>query len=159
MIYIDDGLKETFKYAFPILKKYNIKAVWALCPNLIGKIRHDKERMSWEDIKNLVSDGQFIASHTLNHIKMKGFAESKSEIIESKEILGKTLGIKIERFVYPYDFQPSKEIQELVNKTYSDIRKFNKFAFHLISPKTIKFYEWFHTPEFFEEYVKNETKN
>ena len=40
----DDGFKNNFKFAAKILKKYNVPAIFYLCPGLIGK-----SEMFWVD--------------------------------------------------------------------------------------------------------------
>jgi len=155
MIYIDDGYKETFKYAFPLLKKYNIRAVWSIPIGLLGGKLEGGEIMSIEDIKELVKDGQIIASHSITHPQ----EITREEIVQSRVELEKLLGVKIMHFVFPYENIPSKELLDLANSEYKVVRPFYNYAFHLISPETFDWYPFHITPEKFEDYMKYEKRN
>ena len=72
IITFDDGYKDVFVNALPILKKYEFKATCFFVTNLIGqdnswdiknKNFSKKEIMNFSDINQWISNGMYIGSH------------------------------------------------------------------------------------------------
>ncbi|MBP7216043.1 MAG: polysaccharide deacetylase family protein [Candidatus Omnitrophica bacterium] len=109
----DDGYKDNYTYAFPILKKYGLPATIFVIINEIGRA----DRLSWEEIKQMQASGLItIGSHSLGPdplIKVTPFEKLKSEIVDSKKILEERLGKSVTLFSYPEGmFTP--EIRQIV---------------------------------------------
>jgi peptidoglycan/xylan/chitin deacetylase (PgdA/CDA1 family) len=102
-ITFDDGRKDDYKYAYPILKKYNLCATIFVIVNVIGRPQGDT--LSWPEIKTMRDSGLiYFGSHTLDHrllIDIKSKEEIKIQIFDSKKILEEKLGIPIDAFSYP----------------------------------------------------------
>ena len=102
-ITLDDGYKDNYTYAFPILKKYNLPATIFIIVNEVGRPQSD--RLTWDEIKIMQDTGIInFGSHTLTHkyleeIKTKG--ELIKEIFDSKRILEEKLGRQVNVFSYP----------------------------------------------------------
>ncbi len=97
----DDGWENQYKYAFPILKKYNYTATFFVFTNAIGRERF----LTWSQIKEFVAAGMTIGDHTKSHPylhKITDENELRKEIIGSREILERELGKKIDIFAYPF---------------------------------------------------------
>jgi len=97
----DDGYEDFYSSAFPLLKKYNLKATVYIIDNYIGK----KGYLGGKEIKELIDSRLVeIGSHTLNHIYLKQAPSTlaRREIFESKKNLEDKFGIKVETFAYPY---------------------------------------------------------
>ena len=97
----DDGYKDFYTLAFPLLKKYRAKATVFVITNTIG----GQAYLDSAQIKELISSGLVeIGSHTLDHValKEKPLLEQKRQIEESKIFLEKRFNIKINAFAYPY---------------------------------------------------------
>lgn len=75
-----------------------------------------KPYMTISQIKELVSDGYTIGSHSESHPDFSKLTEEETinEMIESKESLKIKLGIEPMYFAYPYGRRPSKIIEEKV---------------------------------------------
>ncbi|MFN3787424.1 MAG: polysaccharide deacetylase family protein [Sulfurihydrogenibium azorense] len=119
----DDGYRDFVRNAYPILKKYNAKAIIFVVVGLTGKynlwdwekLNVKKPLMDWEEIKFLVSEGFEIGSHTITHPYLTKIPEktAKAEIEDSKKILEDKLGVEIKTFCYPYgDY--NERIKDLV---------------------------------------------
>lgn len=112
-ILFDDGLKSNYSKALPILKKCGIKATFFITAGKVG----EADMMAWEDIKVLREAGMEIGSHSLSHSipsKLTG-RELEYELAESKKILEKNLGIKIDYFSTPTGFL-NPRLPELARK-------------------------------------------
>lgn len=95
----DDGYDDNFTYALPVLKKYNATGTFFIISSKIGKT----EYMDEDQIKALVSSGNEIGSHTVNHLeldKLKGQALER-EVVQSKSDLEKLIGKPVISFCYP----------------------------------------------------------
>jgi len=102
-ISIDDGFKDNYFYAFPILKKYNFPAEIFLIVNEIGN--SSDMMLSWEQILEMQASGLItFGSHTLNHPNLSQLTSQdslKDEIYNSKKILEDKLGHSVDGFCYP----------------------------------------------------------
>lgn len=116
IITFDDGWKNQYQYAFPVLKKYNFPATFFVVVNYIGGSKF----MNWEQLKELLENGMEIESHSMNHPNLRGLSESslKYEIQNSKIILEKELGSPINVFAYPYGAFDSKVIKVVKDSNY-----------------------------------------
>ena len=97
----DDGYRDFYTDVFPILKKYQVKAVAYIVTNFIDRPDNLTTRMLKEIVKsNLVE----IGAHTENHTWLAGnnLKRVESEIFGSKKYLEKLLGMEIGTFAYPY---------------------------------------------------------
>lgn len=102
-ITFDDGYKDNYIYAFPILKKYNLPATIFIILSEVGRPQDD--RLSWDEIKTMQDSGIItFGSHTLTHPLLPSVnseSELKKEIFDSKRILEEKLGRKVNAFSYP----------------------------------------------------------
>lgn len=101
VITLDDGYKDNYTYAFPVLKKYALPATIFIITGEVGR----PDRLSWGEIKEMQSSG-FITfgSHCLGPeplINIKSGDEVKRQIFESKRILEEKLGAPVAMFSYP----------------------------------------------------------
>jgi peptidoglycan/xylan/chitin deacetylase (PgdA/CDA1 family) len=59
----DDGYKDNYENAFPVLKKYGLVGEFALITNIIGS----GEYMSWDNAREMKAAGMKFSSHTYQH--------------------------------------------------------------------------------------------
>ena len=113
VITFDDGYKDNYQYAYPILRKYSFTATVFVVAGTIGKINEFDVRaklqpknpmMNWSEIRELAAGGITIGSHTLSHphLSQLDLAVAKKEMLKSKEILEQGLRKKVQYFCYPY---------------------------------------------------------
>ncbi len=114
-ITFDDGYKDNYIYAFPILKKYNLPATMFIIINEVGRPQND--RLSWDEIKTMQDLGLItFGSHALGPeplINIKSQDGLKKEIFDSKKILEEKLASKVTTFSYPGG-RFNDEIRQLV---------------------------------------------
>ena len=101
MLNFDDGWKNQFVYAFPLLKKYHDVATFFVFTNAVGS----KHFLSWEEIEEMVQSGMRMGAHTKTHPfldRMTDADKINSEIMESKKILEDRLHQPVSAFAYPF---------------------------------------------------------
>lgn len=97
----DDGYEDFYTKAFPILKKYKLKATVFVITGMIGKLDYLNIEMLKKMTKSrLIS----IGSHTTTHPDLTKLESQKliSELTESKKFLENKLQICVNSFAYPY---------------------------------------------------------
>lgn len=112
VISFDDGYENNYKYALPILKKYNFKATIFLVYNTLNKTNiFDKpfhqptnKMLTYSEVYKLIKNGIEIGSHTLNHpiLTKVSINTARKEITDSKTNIEKRFGINIKVFCYPH---------------------------------------------------------
>lgn len=117
LITFDDGYQGIFKYAAPELEKRNMKATFFILPGALDKTSGDYPHITTEELKILSENPLFsIESHTITHpyLNQLNSEEQDKEIGESKKILEKITGKKVQAIAYPtgaYD-------KYVINKSY-----------------------------------------
>lgn len=100
-ITFDDGYKDNYIYAFPILKKYSLPATVFVIVEEVGRA----DRLSWDEIKEMQDTGIItFDSHAVGPeplVNIKSAQELKKQIFDSKRILEEKLGRKVTAFSYP----------------------------------------------------------
>ena len=111
----DDGYKNIYTYAFPVLKKYRLPATAFIIVKEVGRPQND--RLSWDEIKEMRASGIFdIGSHCLGPeplVNLKSEQELRNEIFDSKRILEEKLGSGVSTFSYP-EGRFNQQIRQLV---------------------------------------------
>lgn len=96
----DDGYRDFYTDAYPLLKKYQIKAINYIIVNHIGRSGNLTEEM----IKEMLASGLVeIGCHTLDHdyLPKDSLDKARREIVDCKKQLEERFGVKINHFAYP----------------------------------------------------------
>lgn len=104
VITMDDGYRDNYLYAWPILQKYGFTATLFVVTNTVCPEGYDNMMITWSQIKEMADAGITIGCHTLDHpcLTLVGPREAERQILDSKSVLEEQLNIKIEFFSYPY---------------------------------------------------------
>jgi peptidoglycan/xylan/chitin deacetylase (PgdA/CDA1 family) len=133
----DDGYRSLYTEAFPILKKYHVKASAYIISQDIGH----KGNVTWDMLKELSKSGLIeIGDHTVNHKNLKRLSEEdqRFQIGQNKLDLEKGLGITVNTVVYPYgeyNTTTEKIAQELGFKGGAAV-------YNGVRPSVNNFYNW-----------------
>lgn len=125
-ITFDDGFRDFYDSAFPILKKHGHTTTVFLPTAFLGDKRQsfkNKACLTWQEVRELRAAGIRFGSHTVNHpvLYKNSWQEIENELAASKENLEQALGEKITNFAYPYAFpqhdrQFVEKFQELLRQ-------------------------------------------
>ena len=113
LITFDDGYKNNFTYAYPVLKRLGFPA----CIFMVAAKVNQKDRLSAQQLKILSQNGITIGSHTLTERYLPHLTEEEIEIelCTSKKILEEITGKKIIALCYPTGGF-NKSIQKIAQK-------------------------------------------
>jgi peptidoglycan/xylan/chitin deacetylase (PgdA/CDA1 family) len=140
----DDGYYDFYKFIYPLLKKYKLKALLAVTPKYIldDTDIDDTTRLGFEhndlfkeyenatfctykELREMSDSGLIqIVSHSYSHKNLLDEdVNLKEELYRSKELIEEKLGIEVESFVYPF----GKYNQNVLDETM----KHYKYSFRI----------------------------
>lgn len=101
IITFDDGYKDNYENAFPILKEFGFKATIFM---ITGNIDKEKDFLTSNQLKEMSKYNIDIESHTVSHSKLDtlDYSNQVRELKDSKEFLEKLLGKNVKYIAYPY---------------------------------------------------------
>ena len=116
----DDGFRNNFTNALPILKKHEVPAIFFVPSSLIDasidktkkyclettKYNSVIEMLKWSDLREMLSLGYEIGSHTKTHARFSAISHNKQlmedEILGSKKQLEDNLDYECKYISWPY---------------------------------------------------------
>lgn len=113
MLTFDDGYKDNYENAFPILKKYNFKGIIYILDGIeynkwdVDNPGNPEKRftlMTQDEILEMQNYGIEFGGHTSSHPRLAelNIDVAKKEIFNSKNNIEKTIGKELLSFAYPY---------------------------------------------------------
>ncbi|NMM61622.1 polysaccharide deacetylase family protein [Clostridium sp. P21] len=114
----DDGYKDNYENAYPVLKEFAFKATVFIITNCIDK---DKGFLTSAQLKEMDKNGVDIESHTLGHDKLSELPYDKQvETLKgSKDVLEKLLNRKVKYIGYPYGKSNSETVKAAKDTGYN----------------------------------------
>ena len=137
IISFDDGWKEQYLNAFPVLKQHHFKATFFIISSYVGYGAF----MNWQELEELKNYGMEIGSHTVDHPWLTSLSEGKLsyELKTSKEGLEKKLGQEVISFAYPYGDFNQRVIRAVKKAGYRTARSCREGSWQdLEHPYTLK---------------------
>ena len=117
IICFDDGWKDNYLYAIPILKLFGLSATFFVITGNIGT----REFMTWNDLDEIRQLGMRIESHTHSHLPLELLQENDAryELTHSKEILEINLRREAKFISLPHGSFPKNFNELLIHTGYS----------------------------------------
>lgn len=106
----DDGWESDYEIAYPLLKKYNMKAIFFVVAEWIGK----KKYISKNQLVEMSKNGMDIQSHGATHRFLSQLPEQeiRNELYLSKQIIENILGKEVTSLSYPGG-RGNKKVREI----------------------------------------------
>lgn len=107
VVTFDDGFRDFYTTAFPILERFGLRATVFLTSGYIDKtFRTGRECLRTQDIRELARDGVEFGSHTVNHPQLRELSKAAivHELAASKQVIENIIGSDVALFSYPYRF-------------------------------------------------------
>lgn len=100
LITFDDGYRDNYTNAYPILKKYGFTATIFLVTSLVGA---DDRFLTWEQVREMHKSGLTFGSHTVHHQALTKLTpeQVQAELGDSSREIERQLGHKPRYFAYP----------------------------------------------------------
>jgi len=127
-ITFDDGYRNVYTEAFPILEKYGFGATVFLISDYCGKDNdwpgnspafERRPLLSWSEIEEMRRHGFEFGAHTATHpdLTRVSIQQAEREITGSKAEIEDRLGVEARCFAYPYG-KYNSEVQEIVRTQF-----------------------------------------
>ena len=124
LITFDDGYVDNYTNAYPILKKYNLKATIFI---VTGFVSSRKGYLTWDQLREMEANGISVEGHTMTHRALTDLSddEAKEELAASKRLIEEKLGKTVTCFAYPtgaYNLHIASLVQEAGYKMAFTVR-------------------------------------
>ncbi len=109
VITFDDGFRDFYETAFPILAECHFTATVFLMTGYMDEpctLFKGKAVLNWNEVRELHSQGIHFGSHTVSHPQLKTLElnQVEEEVSRSKKVIEDRIGGAIRSFSYPYAF-------------------------------------------------------
>jgi peptidoglycan/xylan/chitin deacetylase (PgdA/CDA1 family) len=112
-ITFDDGFRNLYEHAFPVLQRHRFPATVFLVTDYCGGLNSwpsqplaiaQQPLLSWDQIKEMSRAGIAFGSHTRSHPILTAVSEceAEKEIVGSKRTIEDATGQSVSAFAYPY---------------------------------------------------------
>lgn len=108
-ITFDDGYRNFYTDAFPVLQRHGFTATMYLPTNYIANTHqtfNGRTCLNWSEVREMHRHGIVFGSHTMSHPKLYGMSWDaiRGEVKTSRDVIEQELGAPVESFAYPYAF-------------------------------------------------------
>lgn len=118
VITLDDGIDDTYKIAYPLLKFFNFPFIVYITFNYLDK----KGYLTSEQVEILNKESLCtLGAHSLTHPVLRTALNAREEIVQSKQNLENILKKEVLHFAYPYGGPAAVSIRNIYLQKLQDI--------------------------------------
>lgn len=126
VITFDDGFRDFYRHAMPVLSRYDFNATVFLPTGHIGDTRlqfNNRDCLTWSEVRELHRAGIVFGSHTVTHpqLRLTTREQQEYELRQSKSSIEDEIGGEVESFCYPFAFP--EESYEFVQGLRESLRE------------------------------------
>ncbi len=116
IITFDDGHIGNYLYAYPLLAKEKIPAVFFVTTNRI----ETKKMMDWSQLREMADNGMSIQSHGVSHEPLETLSELRleEELDQSKKTIEDKIGKEVDTISLPHGSMHRKTLEKAKNVGY-----------------------------------------
>lgn len=121
VVTLDDGWENQYRYAYPILQKYNYPAVFFIYPGAVNA----KHFLTWDEVNTMVSNNMIIGDHTYSHPELPKVTDATAlnkEIVVSRQVIQDHIHKIVKDFAYPFGAYEKKDIDLVKQAGYQSAR-------------------------------------
>jgi len=114
----DDGYKDAFTVAFPLLKKYGLTGTFFVFTRPINE--ENREYLSWQEVELMSAAGMEIGCHSYSHpdLTLQSDAVVKAEVSDAKAEIESHIHRPVLAFCYPAGAYDNRIIQAVEDAGY-----------------------------------------
>lgn len=114
----DDGYKDAFTVAFPLLKKYGLTGTFFVFTQPVEE--ENRDYLSWQEIELMSAAGMEIGCHSYSHPDLRDQPDDVlvTELIDSKKEIESHINEPVLTFCYPANTYDSRVLQTLREAGY-----------------------------------------
>lgn len=108
-ITFDDGYRDFYTQAFPVMNRHGFSATVFLPTSYIAEAEgqlKNRECLNWAEVRELQKCGISFGSHTVTHPQLRKLSPRAidEEIVNSKQTIEEKTGCAVRSFAYPFAF-------------------------------------------------------
>ena len=125
-ITFDDGLRNFYRKAMPVLADYGFSATMFVVSGLVGQHQAfgvEKDFMTWNEVREIEAHGIQIGSHTVSHPRLESLSRERRdrELTDSRKAIEDQLGKAVSVFSYPYAFpEQNRELVSSIRRSLTN---------------------------------------
>lgn len=128
LITFDDGYRDTYFNALPLLEAFGWKAIFFVITDRIGTVENHPvcgqiEYMTWNDLRDLAAKGHIIASHGRNHLNYRKVPReiAQADLDDAAHCLNFNMSPTQSWFAFPYGEIPDYSLN-LPSLTFGTVK-------------------------------------
>lgn len=184
VITFDDGFRDCYDRAFPVLIAHNFSATVFLATSFVNRtLFNGKACLNWNQIAEMSEKGIQFGSHTHSHPRLWDLTRPQiaEELLQSKQLLEEKLGCEVDAFSYPFRYpEENREFRNLIGEELAkagyrqcvttiigrfrrgdDLITIKRLPVNsaddvrLLDAKLKGFYDWLHTPQYVSKTIRS----